>query len=382
MLLNKKILSIILVLVLLAGINYTKVFALNNDNYQIKHEAFIEKIKNVNSKHSDGILLHTESKIIQENGKIYRVEERGKPIKARINIKDGRIEGFIKCDNKKYMLEGILDEKNEKYIGNVVNYTGYTFEVFITDEEKGYLLINIFDDNKNPSSYLISDKKPMTVKTQVLSRNNEYEASEDLYSIQADYYDDLLTVSTRGIYYRVQGPISINTGTWFHKINIRTYADDAWEDSGIGDLMRYAAFVIKNDIKFHPKNSDVEVVKETPNSNQTTNFSFPFYFPIIGLVTVPVTTSTTNVSDVGDVIYSFTWSPLVAYLDEADSAYYSGKKSFGGRIMWSVTEKGYKYTDVYVYLKYEVIAKKWEGGNNLYAYPSYSNTATYIVKVY
>jgi len=323
--------------------------------------------------------------MVEENGKIYKIEKNGKPVKTQINIKDGTVEGFIKSDNEKYILKGVLDEENEKYVGNIENHEGYTFEAFVIDEEKGYLLINIFDNNKNPASYLISDKKPTTVKTEVLKQNNEYKTPENLYSIQADdYYDDLMTVSVRGIYYKVEGPASTKaSGSSLHKINIRTYADDAWADSGIGNLIHYAAFVIKNDIKFHPRN-DTVFTKETPNSNQTTSFSFPFYFPIIGLVSIPVTTSTTSVSepDGRDVIYSFTWSPSVAYLDEANSTYYSGKKSFGGRVIWFTNTTGYKYNDVYVYLQYEVIGKQWEGGPNYYAYPSYSNTSTYVVNVY
>ncbi|MDI3312694.1 MAG: hypothetical protein QJR05_14885 [Thermoanaerobacterium sp.] len=314
------------------------------------------------------------------------------PVKTKIDIKNGVLKGFINVNNKRYILEGNLDEANEKYVGKVTNYDGYTFEAFIIDETNGYILINIFTPEKMPTSYVISDRKSKTTKSEIpndsskqINDSSFYTSSSMLNTTESsDYYDELLTVAARGIYYQVEGPISINAASWRNHIIVRTYVDDAWADSGINNLIHYAGFIINNRIGFHPENSDAVFAKDTPNSNSTTSFSFPFYFgSIIGFQNIPVTTSTTTVSDDGrNVTYSFTWTPLIAYLDEANSTYYAGKKLFGGAVWWSVTQTGYKTNDVSVYLQYEVIGKKYDTGSNYYAYPSYSNTSSYVVSVH
>lgn len=381
--------GMLLTMALLGNANYTHV---NAESIQPNYKSSVNSIRNISINQTKGKLLNINSKIVNENGKMYKITEDGQEVSAKISIKDSHITGNLIDNGTEYLLNGFLDEINEKYTGTITNLKEYTFDAYITDVSKGHMLINIFDQDQKPKSYVISDKKAITEtelvqdsSPQTLQRSNSLGIQSSTVSPMAiDYFQPFISVAARGIYYSIQGPATnVTPGTWQHSINVRTYADDAWADSGINNYIHYGAFVIKNSIKFSPSDTGSNYTPVYPSSSGSTTFTVPFYFAsIVGTQLIPIKTSSTTVTPSGNSLTdSFSWTPAIGYLDEAYSSYTSGKKSFGAQVNWSTNNKGTRTNNITVTLQYQVIGKNSEFSPNVYAYPSYTNSSSYNVIV-
>lgn len=346
--LYKKSLTITMcILLLFTTINVYAAFNYNVD------ESKIMKISNYQVKYANGIKLLTKANI--------DTIQKGIDFTSTIKINNGILNGkIIVQDSEKFILQGKLNKDKLNFEGRVLNKKGFTFEAFTL--ENGALLINIFDENNKPSTYLLNG-----IKSKIIPRNSMRVAA---------YYEDIISGEVDGIHYKLQGPTD-PTGDPLWSLSFRTDVEDAWSDSGLGGYMRYGAYV--QNARFGIKTKDNKSVYNfiEPSDTGIESFKFPVlvYIPPIGWQTlnIPVTTSSTIISGAGDehVYVDLSWTDFTGYLHEYTEQYDEDKNGFGVKIEQHRNGSGPWTNSAYITMNYKLMAKKSEFSSPIYAYPAY-----------
>lgn len=349
----KKVLSYILIMSLILTLSI-EVFAENNKTKN--NQIYIESLKNVENISTKGRLLRTE--VIEENG--MKKIKKGIAVKSNITIKDSKLKGVIELSSTKYQLKGELDTELGKYNGQVLNKDDYLFEAYVLDEQ-GNILVNIFDKNGKPKSFLIDGSEPEYIDMPFEISSTEYD-------------EELAEESTSGLYFKVTGPKTPN-GAALDSIIVRTKSDDAWQNSGLNDYnWKVNCYVSDLDISFIPQDDWTKYSREYPVDDSDTSFEFPMYFgSIIGFQILSIKTSSTDV-DVntdGSIDIGYFWSPLVGYTDEYDTDIEDSNKNFGAQVEQFFNGTGSVKNKVTVDITYGCIAKQSEFSQPVTAYPSF-----------